>query len=241
MSERIFFRALAFLFVIGLLSVLLGVSVQAQGGYIRGGFLGNQFFCGHHGRTHTYPVYAEYGCYESGSGRGQQYNRNQIGGRSRRSSYSINITSSKVVGVAQVAESVTETVFGFKDNDRERDLDRDKMDHEYRMARLERGLPEGQGLVPVVSVSKTETKIGRNLFNKATVTIFVGSEAVQVLEPGAGADVRFSIPPGSQIWAEATLVHGGRLYRERLTIGNGIRPLPQNAGWEFYNPAEGGQ
>jgi len=85
-----------------------------------------------------------------------------------------------------------------------------------------------------------EWQMLRNEFSGVTIYARVqGSDPDQPIVIPAGQTVTVQIPRGSQIWAEAQVCinEGCTVQRWRQDVGR--RPLPQGAGWVFYNPEEG--
>lgn len=85
-----------------------------------------------------------------------------------------------------------------------------------------------------------EWQMLRNEFEGVTIYARVqGLDPNQPIVIPAGQTVTVQIPRGSQIWAEAQVCvnEGCTVQRWRQDVGR--RPLPQGAGWVFYNPEEG--
>ncbi len=85
-----------------------------------------------------------------------------------------------------------------------------------------------------------EWQMLRNEFKGVTIYARIqGSDPNQPIIIPAGQTVTVQIPRGSQIWAEAQVCvnEGCTVQRWRQDVGRW--PLPQGAGWVFYNPEEG--
>lgn len=102
------------------------------------------------------------------------------------------------------------------------------------------GIPVAVGARPGYQAQfPEEWQMLRNEFEGVTIYARVqGADPNEPIVIPAGQTVTVQIPRGSQIWAEAQVCinDGCTVQRWRQDVGR--RPLPQGAGWVFYNPEE---
>lgn len=87
-----------------------------------------------------------------------------------------------------------------------------------------------------------EWQLLRNEFDGVTVVARVtGYDPNKPIVIPPGQTVSVQVPKGSQIWAEAQVCLDDKCSGQRWRQDVGRRPLPQGAGWVFFNPSQGGR